>query len=162
MNPMLAPDETLSTNWRASIRPQGSPGQPDLINYAEWARRYPNLGSSSADSDGDGWSNSSEYLFGTSPVAFGEHPVTTGILDPTILGPANTPYFVFTCTRSGESGDANYFVEFSTNLSTWAQNGVLLQSTVNANGSVTERWRSAQPSGGSVTAMFARQRAQFK
>ena len=162
MNPTLAPDASLPTNWRASIRAQGSPGQPDLINYAEWTRRHPNLGDPSADADGDGWSNVSEYFFGTSPVAVGESPVTTGALDPTVLGPTNTPYFVFTCTRSGESGDVNYGVEFSADLINWERTGVLLQSTVNADGSITERWRSAQPSEGGTTRMFARRVAQFK
>ncbi len=162
MNPTLAPDETLVTNWRASIRALGSPGQADLINYAEWSRRYPGLGNASADSDGDGWSNAAEYFFGTSPTVAGNHPVTSGILDPTVLSSGGTPYFVFTCTHSGESGDVNFFVEFSTDLQTWAQNGVLVGSVTNGDGTITERWRSAQPADGSVKSLFARQRAAFK
>ncbi len=162
MNPTLAPDETLATNWRASIRTGGSPGQADLINYAEWARRYPSLGAATADSDGDGWSNAAEYFFGTSPTAAGDHPATAGILDPTVLSSGGAPYFVFICTHSGESGDVNYFVDFSTDLQTWTQNGILVGSVTNANGTITERWRSAQPADGSVKSVFARQRAAFK
>ncbi len=162
MNPTLAPDETQVTNWRASIRALGSPGQADLINYTEWARRYPGIGAASADSDGDGWSNASEYFFGTSPMAGGDHPVVSGIVDPTVLSSGNKPYYVFTCTHSGESGDVNYFAEFSTDLVNWTSSGTLVSSVTNANGTVTERWRSAQPVDGSVPRVFARQRAQFK
>ncbi len=162
MNPTLAPNEALPTNWRASLRALGSPGQADLINYTEWARRYLGIGAASADTDGDGWSNASEYFFGTSPMLASAHPSVAGILDPTVLGSGNRPYFVFTCTRSGESGDVNYAVEFSADMKTWTQDGVLISSVTNANGTVTERWRSSQPAGATVPRGFARQRAQFK
>lgn len=162
MNPTLAPDETSYTNWRASTRPQGSPGQADLITYTEWNRRYPGIGSSTADPDGDGWTNAAEYCFGTSPVAVGSHPVTSAIIDRTVLSPNGTPYFVFTCTHSGESGDVTYYVEFSTDLQSWQQNGVLVGSVTNADGTITERWRSAQPVDGTVPALYARQRAQMQ
>ena len=162
MNPTFAPDETLYSNWRVSLRPQGSPGQADLINYTEWARRYPGLGGANTDSDGDGWTNAAEYFFGASPLAASSHPVTSAIIDRTVLSPGGAPYFVFTCTHSGESGDVNYYVEFSTDLHSWQQNGVLVGSVTNANGTITERWRSVQPVDGSVPRLYARQRAQFQ
>lgn len=161
MNPTLAPDETLVANWRPSLRVPGSPGQADLINYAEWARRYPGASAASADADGDGWSNAAEYFFGSSPLAAGERPVVAGILDPTVLS-GNAPYYVFTCTHSGESGDVTYAVQFSTDMQAWAASGTLLSSATNPNGSVTERWRSPLPAGANVPRVFARQMAQFK
>jgi hypothetical protein len=162
MNPTLAPNHNLASNWRHSIRLNGSPGQADLINYTEWARRFPGLGSAAADSDGDGWSNRAEYVFGTSPVAAHARPspASGALATLTVNGQANS-YFVFTCTRSSESGDVDYFPEFSTNLQTWSSTGVYLDGVDNGNGTITERWRSPQ-SAGSSGHVFARMRAQIK
>lgn len=160
MNPTLAPVEALASNWRASIRKAGSPGQADLINFAEWSRRYAGVTSSTADNDGDGWSNLAEYSFGASPLAAGSRPQVAGTVG-TVSGASGT-YWLFTFTRSSESGDVDYFVDFSTDLTTWTQDGVLVSSTPNAGGTVTEQWRSNQPVTGATPRNFARARAQFK
>lgn len=162
MNPELAPDENLFSNWRASISTNGSPGRADLINYTEWSRRYSGLGSPNSDDDGDGFSNQAEYFFGTSPLAATNRPaaVSGKIQSLTVSNQADL-YFVFSYTRSSESGDANYFVEFSTDLKTWNTNGVYLDTVDNGHSTVTERWRGAPPIV-SNSQFFVRVRAQFK
>ena len=162
MNPELAPNHNLAANWRASSRTNGSPGRADLINYTEWARRYSGLGGAAADSDGDGWSNQKEYFFGTSPLAAGSRPAAvSGALGSFSISGQTNAYFVFTCTRSSESGDVDYFVEFSPDLLGWSVTGVYLDAVDNGNGTITERWRSAQPVS-STQRQFVRLRAQFK
>ena len=161
INPALAPNESLATNWRPSIRPAGSPGRADPINYAEWARRYAGLSGGGNDTDGDGWSDQAEYFFGSSPVAVNSMPKTAAVIG-TISGGDGSRYLLFTCTRSGESGDVNYYVEFSTDLMGWSVNGALVSSTTNPDGSVTEQWRSGQPITAGAPQMYARIRAQLK
>jgi hypothetical protein len=162
MNPTLAPNHSVSTNWRASISTNGSPGRADLINYTEWSRRYPGLGSATSDNDGDGWSNQAEYFFGTSPTASNSLPAgVSGKLETLPVNSQTNAYFVFTCTRSSESGDVNHFVEFSSDLLSWSATGVFLDAVDNGDGTTTERWRSAQPVS-STQHQFVRLRAQFK
>lgn len=160
MNPTLPPDESLAINWRPSIRAGGSPGQADLINFTEWSRRFPGVTSATADNDGDGWSNFAEYSFGASPLAAGSRPGVSAATG-TISGLGGS-YWLFTYTRSNESGDVNYFVDFSSNMTAWTQDGVLISSTSNAGGTVTEVWRSAQPITTATPRIFARARAQSK
>ena len=162
MNPEFAPTHNLSTNWRASSRTNGSPGRADLINYAEWSRRHPGLGSATNDADGDGWSNQAEYFFGSLPLVSTNRPAAVlGKLETLSVSSQTNDYFVFTCTRSAESGDVNYFVEFSADLLSWSATGVSLDAVDNGNGTITERWRCAQPVS-STDQQFVRLRAQFK
>jgi len=162
MNPELAPNPNLATNWRASTSTNGSPGHADLITYTEWARRYPGLGNPTYDSDGDGWSNQAEYVFGTSPLAANARPApVAGALQTFSVSNQTNSYFVFTYTRSAESGDVSYIVEFSPDLLNWSATGVYLDAVDNGNGTVTEHWRCAQPVS-SAGQFFARVHTQFK
>ncbi|MFO1475344.1 MAG: lamin tail domain-containing protein [Verrucomicrobiota bacterium] len=160
MNPELAPDHNLYSNWRPGTATNGSPGRADLITYTEWSRRYPGLGASNGDDDQDGWSNQAEYAFGSSPASAAARPVpVSGTLESLSVASQTNLYLVFTCTRSSEAGDVDYFVEFSQDLAAWAPTGVLLDTTNNGNGTLTQRWRSAQPVA-PAGLLFARLRAQ--
>ena len=120
------------------------------------------MGNPANDSDGDGWSNQAEYFFGTSPIVAGSRPVSvSGAFGSFSVSSQTNAYFVFTCTRSSESGDADYFVEFSPDLLTWSVTGVYLDALNNGDGTITEHWRSAQPVS-STQRQFVRLRAQFK
>ncbi len=160
INPASAPNHALPASWRASLASAGTPGGPDPINYAEWAARHPGLGAAGDDPDGDGRNNLAEYAFGTLPLVADHAPPQQAALETLVVGGAPAePYFVFSCTRTAESGDLAFTPEFSTDLQTWSPGGVLLESTPNGNGTVTERWRSDQPAG-AQTRLFARLHAQ--
>lgn len=161
MNPGLAPNHNLASNWRASTSTNGSPGYADPITYAEWAQRYPGLGSATNDDDGDGASNHAEYVFGSQPTAATNRPAAvTGTLVSLSVSNAVHTYFVFSYPRSATAGDVNYTVEFSPDLTTWSATGVYLDSASNSDGTITERWRSAAPAA-NTPRMFVRLRAQL-
>jgi hypothetical protein len=162
MNPEMAPDPNSAANWRASIRTNGSPGRADLINYTEWARRHPGLGSLTDDADGDGVSNQSEYFFGSLPLVASSRPEpVSGKPQAVMVDGQTAAYFVFTFARSAESADVDYIVEFSPDLLNWTLPGVYLDGVDNGNGTLTERWRCSQPMNGTQR-VFSRLRAQFK
>jgi hypothetical protein len=162
MNPELAPYHNDVNNWRASIRIPGSPGRADLINFVEWSRRFPGIGAPSDDSDGDGASEQAEYFFGTSPTDSADKPgPISGELETLSVGGQDDVYLVFTFTRPLENEDVDYIVEFSMDLLTWPLVGVYLGLLDNGNGTVTERWRGAQPIT-DTESLFVRLRAQFR
>ena len=162
MNPKTAPDHNLFSNWRPSTSTNGSPGHADPINYTEWARRYPGLGNATNDDDSDGWSNQAEYIFGSLPLVAANRPAAiSGTLESLSVGGQTNLYFVFTFTRSAESGDVDYFVEYSSDMLTWSAAGIRLDAVDNGDGTATERWRCTQPVS-NTEHLFARLRAQFK
>ena len=81
--------------------------------YSNWLTNYPSLTGANtngtADPDSDGFNNSSEYAFGTSPI------LPTGALLTT-----TTSNSVFRASWSGPASGVTYGVQISTNLSTMA------------------------------------------
>lgn len=64
--PECAPDHNLAFNWRASLRPGGSPGTTDAPDYLVWKASFGNP-ADDADPDGDGWTVVEEFYFGGAP-----------------------------------------------------------------------------------------------
>jgi hypothetical protein len=54
-------------------------------------------------------------------------------------------YFTLSFRRQPDADDLSYHVQFSLNLSAWTEDGVLIGSAPNGDGTVTETWRSAAP-----------------
>ncbi len=157
INPRLAPDHALASNWRPSLG-TARPGAPDPVLYGEWSARHPGLGASADDPDGDGLSNLAEYALGTSPLSPGGPAPQQASSDSFVVGGAPAaPYLVFSVTRSTEPGDLTLAPEFSPDMQTWTPGGVLVESIPNPDGTVTERWRANDPLGAQPRA-FARLR----
>ncbi|HYG24774.1 MAG TPA: lamin tail domain-containing protein [Verrucomicrobiae bacterium] len=161
MNPETAPEHNVPGNWRSSTSTNGSPNRPDLINYEEWKRRYPALGSAQADDDDDGWSNESEYVFGTSPTDFTEIPETLSARVQTLnVNGSEEEFLVVESFRSAESGDVVFGVEFSSDLFSWPFSGIFLDVTTNSH-MLIERWRFPVPASDAGKA-FGRARAYVR
>lgn len=136
------PDHALPVNWRASALTGGSPGADDLYTYAAWAAGYPGAANSDADGDQDGLTNRLEYAFGLDPGVASAVPVSGGISTFTVSGQQGS-YLSVTFNRRTDVADIGYTPEFSPDLTTWNPATVLVTSTPQADGSVTETWRSA-------------------
>ena len=57
--PQTNPDHSLAENWRASVLPDGTPGNGDAVPFT---------GNPGADTDGDGYSDLFNYAMGAPPV----------------------------------------------------------------------------------------------
>lgn len=98
------------------------------------------------DTDNDGIVNRLEFAFGGSPVGVstligGNGTLPEGSLLTNPAGAAGT-YLGITFTRPGWITGVTYSVEVSTELVTWTGGCVLVSSTPNADGTVTEARRS--------------------
>ena len=69
---------------------------------------------------------------------------TVGIESLSVNGQAAT-YLLLTFTHPDGLADASYLAEFSETLTLWTGGGVLVGSTHNSDGTITEVWRSPQP-----------------
>ncbi len=141
-NPNTHPAPGVATNWKASYAATGSPGADDLQTFGLWASGYAGIIDPLADSDGDGVMDGVEYaLFGNpnQPNA-GILPVATR----QTISVAGVPgdYATITFTKRTDTSDLLYQPQYSTDLTNWAATCVLVNSTTNADGTVTETWRA--------------------
>lgn len=139
--PMLLADQTNGTLWRGSYGIGGSPGADDVMTFDAWNDDFPGVTNLTADNDGDGLANLMEYALATNPLTASTGPASsTGSY--TVLGVPGT-YLVLTFTRRANGSDLIIEAQFNTALpGTWAANGVLENSVINPDGTVTETWRS--------------------
>jgi hypothetical protein len=146
IDPDSNPDPAIATNWRASRKLLGSAGASDTISYVQWALDYPGVGALLDDDDADGMKNLLEYGVGSSPLQNSLPPAAA--VTNLVVESVSSPYLTLSFRRQIGATDLVYAVEFSTDLinpSGWAATGVLVSSTLNGDGTVTELWRSAQP-----------------
>ncbi len=131
--PETNPDPALPENWRASILTGGNPGGDDALRFT---------GNPTDDTDHDGISALVEYVLGTSDTNAGGldlHPVSG-------IDPLGQPFIEFTITRQLNADDASFTPEYATDLATWSNSGIVLQSSTPGNaGSVTETYRISGP-----------------
>ncbi|MGI8604245.1 MAG: lamin tail domain-containing protein [Verrucomicrobiales bacterium] len=147
INPNSAPDHALPSNWRASSVTNGTPGADDSggLTFATWAAGYPGVTDPNADNDNDGIANRLEYAFGGHPLQSSAVILPIGNLATLSVGGTPGQYLTVTLRRPSSITDLTYTVEFSTDLANWSGGAVLVSSTNNGDGSVTDVYRSPTP-----------------
>lgn len=112
--PETKPDPALPTNWRASLRPGGSPGGTDVAPFPA---------DPAGDRNGNGEADLVDYLLGNDlglPPIF---PRFTWQPDP--LGGPGTLQLIYPLSVSATNADLS--VLFSTDLTTWVDGSVYLE-----------------------------------
>jgi hypothetical protein len=120
--------------WRASGAVNGSPGQQVAPAFASFAWQYGLTGGPLGDDDGDGVANQLEYAFGMNPLVSSQAGLPVGGTDGR--------HAVISFTRPALRPDLEYRAQFGFDLQTWRNPPVFVGSVTNADGSVTETWRS--------------------
>jgi hypothetical protein len=145
-DPASRPDHAVAGNWRASCAVGGSPGADDVLTFACWAGGFPGVTDPNADNDGDGIVNRLEYAFGGDPLQHSTGVLPTGGIASLVVG-GNPPadYLTATIRRPTGISDLTYIPEFSTDLAAWSGGAVLVSSTNNGDGTITDLWRSPTP-----------------
>jgi hypothetical protein len=133
-------------NWRVSRALGGSPGGDDRVTFATWAAASGASGGPAADGDGDGAVSLMEYALASNPTVSDPSALPQGTTQGFDAG-SGVPvdYVTFTFNRQIGAEDIVYSVEFSTDLLTWSQSGLLVSSVLNGDGTATETWRGPNP-----------------
>jgi hypothetical protein len=154
--PYTLPDHALPASWRLGHTFGGNPGGADSLGFAPWAASY-GVSGAAADPDSDGLTNLFEYGFGAHPTqpSMNALPITAR-QTLTVDGVPET-YLTIAFRRQIDADDLVYRVQFSGDLAAWTEDGVLVTSTPNGDGTATELWRTAAPVAANVKA-FARVR----
>jgi hypothetical protein len=149
-----AADPVNEQNWRVSSANGGNPGGSDSTAFS---------GTALADEDKDGFQALIEYLFGTSDTVPNPEDAPFAAIEDFEVAAVTSPYLTFTALAQPGADAANVTVELSTNFSTWDGTStavVYVGETVAGDGTVTRKWRAAQPYTGAVKQHF-RIRAQL-
>lgn len=143
IKPHTRPDPNLASNWRIGATPGGSPGEPDDVNFENWAEIHSIVTGPDGDDDNDGIPNRLEYAFHTDPKS--PNAYNPPVISALNVGGQTADYLTITFDRLVNAQDITYRVETSTTLSDWQATPVLVESVNNRDGSVTETWRTPQP-----------------
>ena len=153
IRPEANPDHNLAQNWRPSATAHGSPGSHDLIRYSDWKTQH-GISSDTADDDGDGFANASEFTLGTNPKAAANSPAITTTIQsfPVTTEPglpeSQADFLTVTFARDPRTDDLPTVPELSSDLASWshAPTGLVRHTIVcNPDGSQTEVWRATSP-----------------
>lgn len=140
INPFSLPIHNNPANWRCSIQINGNPGSSDAL--AEFT------GDPNSDNDADGLQALLEHFLGSSDIDpksgsdLYSHSTVTMITDNT-----STEHLTITFRRKLGTDDLKHQVEVSTDLTEegWQAgnaHAVIISETHNADGTVTQTWRS--------------------
>ncbi len=150
VDPASNPDHALPASWRASYVNGGSPGRDDLFDFAAFTALNSNAFDPLADDDNDGIANILEFAFGGNPLVANTLNGANSILPSGVfqnLTVSGTPadYITLSVTRPVNAAGLTYIPEFSPDLTapSWVGGAVLVSSTTNGDGTVTEVWRSS-------------------
>ncbi len=141
--PSFNPNPKTGSNWRASTRLNGTPGEIGTV-FGDWAALN-GIAGELTDTDGDGLVNQLEYAFGGNPNANTQSNLPTrAVQNFTVLGVPGD-YLTLTFRRILGAEDITYGVEFSSDMTTWNANGTLTNTVPMGDGSVLETWRTSNP-----------------
>ena len=125
--------------WRASAQLGGTPGAAPGPGFT---------GSPSGDTDGDGYSDYLEYALGNPQGTPGTtNRPTTAVTNYTVAT-VTSPYLTFSYRRNNAADGVNYFVELSTNLTSWDSTPAAVTyvgTVVNGDGTSTVTYRATNP-----------------
>ncbi len=143
-NPYALPDHALPENWRASLATGGDPGGVDSLGFAQWASPY-GVTAAGSDEDHDGLTNLMEYAFGGNPGQPNTGRLPVGSFQSFVVQGSPSTCLTVSFRRVLMADDIIYHPMFSTDLNDWAEDGVLVSSTPNGDGTVTDLYRSREP-----------------
>ena len=124
------------------------------MTYAWWASAYPGAaGNPTGSTAGNGMSNLLVYALGGNPTVNNLGILPRSALQALSVNGVTANYLTLSFRHQGDAQDITYHVEFSSDLRTWSENGVLVSTVSNGDGTVTQTWRSG--------AAVAATRAQF-
>ncbi len=146
----LALNPDFASNWRTSRQSGGTPGGDDRTTFNAWATMHGVPAEPLADPDRDGLPNLAEYVLIGDPLAGSEAVQPTPVVARLSVGGVDDDYLTLIVRRMDLPSDIGATVEFSTDLVNWSLPGVLISTSANADGTVTETWRAPQPQSGSV------------
>jgi hypothetical protein len=154
-DPASRPNHALASNWRASFDLNGTPGGAGTRSYEAWAAANgaPDI---SADDDGDGLANLLEYALGGKNGENDRGLLPTGSIQTIAVNDVSGNYLTLKFRRSMRAEDVACTAQFSSDLRDWSVPGVLVSSTDNGDGSVTDVWRAPLPTNAAM--YFARMR----
>ena len=125
--------------WRIGAQPGGTPGQPAGPAFS---------GNPNGDTDGDGYSDYLEYALGNPEGTPGmANRPTTAVTNYTVAT-VTSPYLTFSYRRNNAADGVNYFVELSTNLTSWDSTPAAVTyvgTVVNGDGTSTITYRATNP-----------------
>jgi hypothetical protein len=146
INPTLAPDPAIPSNWRASVSAGGTPGWADGDTFAAWAGRNGVTGQMADDSNANGLTNLAEYGLGLTPSSADTNGfISAGFEEITVSGATDT-YLVIHYRRNYAADDVTITPEMSTDLLTWtALTNEVSPPVTNPNGTEDTVRRSPMP-----------------
>ncbi len=139
-------DHNVPGNWIASADNGGSPAQTAAqMTFAQWRNGYGGTLSAGGDDDGDGIPNALEYALSLNPLVRNNAALPVGQL----IADGGQTYLAITF-RHRPAADLTTVVETSDNLSAWGSSPsvVLVSSTDNLDGTLTQTWRCASQATG--------------
>jgi autotransporter-associated beta strand protein len=141
-------NKNLAVSWFGHGLPRGNPGGPDAASYlyGAYSTGLPTPGPT-GDNDGDGVQNLMEYALMTLSDNSNSVQLPVGTTQSLVVGaaPAQT-YLTLTFNRSLIATDITYRVQTSSDMATWTDDAVLVQSVIIAPGiSDTVTYRCPAP-----------------
>ena len=134
--------------WRASRLTGGTPGTGEYIDFATWAiANGLDAGALLTDDpEGDGLNHLLEYALGSDPLVESSRNLPQASQQFLSVAGSSDYYLTFSFRRQVGASDLIYSVELSTDLSSWQSGGaVLVSSSGNGDGTVTQTWRATLP-----------------